>query len=103
MSAVVAQRPYRSPSGVCTCRAGERTTHRPFWCVHEGRHFGDGVGSHEQVDLDEIGSAGIGDTHGYSGQPLAVVHFRPEFQGSVEVSGHVQRGRFHAHAHMISA
>lgn len=28
------------------------------------RHFGDGVSGHEHVDLDEIGSAGIGDSHG---------------------------------------
>jgi len=27
------------------------------------RHFGDGVGGHEHVDLDAVGSAGNGDAH----------------------------------------
>lgn len=68
-----------------------------------GRHFGDGVGGHEHVDFDEVSSAGIGDSHGNSGQPLPVVHPCPEFENAVEVSGHVERGRFHPHAHMIGA
>lgn len=68
-----------------------------------GRHFGDGVGGHEHVDLYEVGSAGVGHADGDSGQLLAGVHFRPEFQGSVEVSGHVERGGFDPHAHVIGA
>ena len=45
------------------------------------RHFGDGVGGHEHVDLDAVGSVAIGDAHSYPlPEPLVVVHFRPEFQ-----------------------
>lgn len=33
-----------------------------------GQRFGDGVCSDEHVDLDAVGSARIGDIHGYPGQ-----------------------------------
>ena len=67
------------------------------------RRFGDGVGGHEHVDFDEVGSAGIGNAHGYPGQPLSVVHFDPKLLSCIKIPGHVERGRFHPHAHMIGA